>query len=668
MQMMPPVARRALLATVVVLFCTARTASTAAIPDITNYDIPMLESAYSTGQLTMVDALNFYLNRIATYDQGGPDINSVPVLNPDAMAEAQAAEAKIQAGASLKDYPLLGVPIVVKDSYDVAGLPTTNGVGALHLAGPGSVTNLVATTDSFNVAELKAAGAIIIGKANMSTMAYSYDGISDAFGRVLNPYAPLHTPGGSSSGTAATVTSSLAMFGMGGETGGSIRVPSTNNDLIGLKTSAGLIDPGGTWPLTPSRDVVGPITRDVTDIAYAMNALVHPSATNLWNTTPYYPNATTNPNSLPGANAPDYTTFLQSDYLKGKVIAIPRAYDGNSPNIYPDPSNPPPASSVPYRDYPLDPQVSKAFDAAKAELIKLGATVVEVDIPAYTLYSSTIGARVPTLNGFPFAYPPLNSPWSNEAAAYYYEKQIESYHDPVIKNLDDLAKALAASPSIGTAAGDPTGAVNNITNLAVNYYDKGLAEGFGFHVDATSGQLVPDNPDAQKALQAFTDLRNTYYEGFMNNPGNPLFGSEAVTSVTHIDAFAFPTLNYLSPYEAYTGIPDSTSSIYGSLPARTEANALGVPGITVPMGFSTEGIPMSLEFMGHFDGEGPLIGMAYSYEQATNFRADPNLAALPNPPLYPDYPLAVPAPPSLVLGSISFSVLGMIGLARRRAA
>ena len=87
--------------------------------------------------------------------------------------------------------------------------------------GSGSVTNLVSPTDSFNVAEMKAEGAIIIGKANMSTMAYSYDGISDAFGHVLNPYVPYETPGGSSSGTGAAVASSFAMFGMEGETGGS---------------------------------------------------------------------------------------------------------------------------------------------------------------------------------------------------------------------------------------------------------------------------------------------------------------------------------------------------------------------------------------------------------------------------------------------------------------
>lgn len=604
----------------------ARHAPAAGPVDLSGFDIPQLTAAYAAGTITATDAVNYYLDRIRKYDRSGPDINSVPVINPDALAEAARIDADRAAGRN--DGPLMGVPVIVKDSYDVRGLPTTNGVGALHAEGPGSVTNLVATQDSFAVAQLRAAGAIIIGKANMSTMAYSYNGISDAFGRVLNPYAPDRTPGGSSSGTGAAVASDFAMFGMGGETGGSIRVPSTHNADVGLKTSAGLIDPGGTWPLTPSRDVVGPIARSVTDVAYAMNALVAPSSTNLWNNTPYYPAGTPQPGSAATRPA-DYTTFLRADSLEGKVIALPKPYIGEGQYIYPDPANPP--SGFPTRDYPLDPQVAVAFNAAVAELRSLGATVVEVDIPAHDIFFSTIGASKPTLAGLPadISYPDLTSTWSAQAAAYYYEKQIENYGNPNLKNLDDLYNALKDSPTIGLAAGDPTGAVANIRRLA-KIYDDGLAAGFGFHTDA-AGNLLADNPDAQKALQAFADLRTNYYEGFMDDPSNAKWGADAVAGIDRIDAFAFPTLNYLAPYQAFTGINDPTYSIYGSLPARFEANILGVPGITVPMGYSTEGVPEGLEFMGRFDGEGPLIGFAYAYEQATRFRVDPDLNAVPEP-------------------------------------
>src|SRR6478609_11410339 len=102
-------------------------------------------------------------------------------------------------------------------------------------------------------------------------MAYSFDGIDNAHGVVKNPYNALRQPGGSSSGSGASIASNFAMLAMGGETGGSIRVPSTHNALVGLKTSAGLIDPGGTWPLTPTRDIVGPMAKSVKDVALAMD-------------------------------------------------------------------------------------------------------------------------------------------------------------------------------------------------------------------------------------------------------------------------------------------------------------------------------------------------------------------------------------------------------------
>ena len=677
--------------------------------DITDFDIPQLEAAYAAGTYTPVDALNFYLSRIAQYDQNGPDINSIPVLNPAAMAAAQADLKLIQGGATTAQYPLLGVPVVVKDSYDVAGVVTTNGVGVLRAGGFGSVTNLVAQTNAASVAELEGAGAIIIGKANMSTMAYAYDGISDSYGRVLNPYDALRTPGGSSSGTGAAVASSFAMFGMGGETGGSIRVPSTSDDDVGLKTSAGLINPGGTWPLTPTRDVVGPIARNVTDIAYAMNVLAQPSATNIWNNTPFYPTA--QPGTA-GTRPADYTSFLDPNYLQGKVIALPEPYIGAGPYTV-SATGAAPANS-PYNTPQLDPAVAGAFTAAVNELKALGATVVTVQIPAFDIYSNTMGASSATLTpnpatavgqaeianlkainsnlispltgtaGFPYAFPStlntttgLSTPasaWSSDAAAYYYEKQIEGYNNPQMKNLTDFetrwplarlrlaapAPRAASQPSItSTSPGRPRGSATTSTRHR-----------------ATS---VPDNPGAIQALQAFANLRNDYYTGFMNNPTNTaMFGVDAVSpslGITHIDAFVFPTLTYLAPFQSYTGVPNTGVSAYGSggLSARFEGNVLGVPGLAVPMGFATKiengktvQVPMSLEFMGAFDGEGPIIGMAYDYEQHTELHADPNLAALSNPPLFGDFPNAIPEPSSIVLGTFSCVFVALGSLIPRR--
>jgi amidase len=617
-----------------------------------------LISAYTAGQTTATDIVNYYVNRINTYDKLSTKtaINSVAAINPTVMADAAAIDAQIAAiraagGTLPADKPLLGVPVLVKDSYDVAGMTTTNGLGVLTPTGPGSVTNMIAPRDAFSVAQLKAAGAIILGKANMSTMAYSYNGYDDAYGRVLNPYVPTRTPGGSSSGSGAAIASNFAMLAMGGETGGSIRVPSTHNALVGLKTSAGLIDPGGTWPLTPTRDVVGPMAKSVKDVALAMDALVGPSSDNLWNNTPYYPTDTPQPGTQKPAS---FTSYLNDQALAGEVVAIPKAYIGKGKYVYSGLGTPPPASSYPYLDNPIDPQVMTAFNNAVNVLKAQGATVVEVDIPAYDLYSKTIGARTPTTTGFGYDYPtPVSgsaaNPWSNWAAAYYYEKQIESYNDPRIKNLRDLATAVAASPTLGTGvrifsdwfdplkdSTDPTklrkdytGAVANLQRLAT-IWEQGNAKGF------------KDNPDAVKALQAFADLRRDYYDKFMadpksfENPADP--SDDILKTIDHIDVFSLPTLSYLSTQQnnilmsgSATDPTNPDGISYLSLNARFEANILGVPGVTVPMGYSAEGVPMGLEFMGKFLEDGQMLGYAYDYEQATHWRMAPSFDAVPEP-------------------------------------
>jgi amidase len=386
-------------------------------------DIPQLETAYETDQTTTTDVVQQYLDRIATYNKhgggtgqfagtlggGGNGLNAVAEVNPDVMAEAASVQQLINDGATTAQYPLLGVPVLVKDSYDVAGDITTNGTSVLNgTAGTaGGTTPDIPDTDAFAVEQIIKAGGIIIGKANMSTMAYAFDGIDNANGVVENPYNPTRTPGGSSSGIGVGVAAQFAMLGMGGETGGSIRIPSNANADVGLKTSAGLIDPSGTFPLTPSRDVVGPIAKTVTDVAYAMNALVQPSSTNIWNNTPYYPSSGAQPGSVgtglgegsdptsPGLTAVtgtrpvDYTAFLQTTALQGKVIAVENdavgvgtAYDGNVAA-------------------PVQTAFQNALNVMRAE----GATIVYVNLPATVTYYTTIGASKATTAGFPYPYP-----------------------------------------------------------------------------------------------------------------------------------------------------------------------------------------------------------------------------------------------------------------------
>ncbi|NJM86952.1 MAG: hypothetical protein HC847_06915 [Hydrococcus sp. RU_2_2] len=165
-----------------------------------------VRSAYETGTLTSRQLTQMYLDRIAADDRRRSNLNSIAFLNPNALEDAKRLDRLRSQGTILG--PLHGIPVVVKDSFNVKGLPTTNGVGAFK--------SLIAQEDAFAVAKLREAGAIILGKANMSTWAFSYDGISESYGSVINPYAPDRTPGGSSSGSAVAVAANFAMLAMEG--------------------------------------------------------------------------------------------------------------------------------------------------------------------------------------------------------------------------------------------------------------------------------------------------------------------------------------------------------------------------------------------------------------------------------------------------------------------
>lgn len=506
-----------------------------------------IHAAYSAGALTCTKLTQLYLNRIAAYNKAGPGLNAVVVVNPDALNDASKEDADLSEG--IIPGPLYGVPVLIKDSYNVKGLPTTNGVGAFK--------SLIATEDSFAVKQLRAAGAIILGKGNMSTWAESYDGISESYGPVLNPYAPNRTTGGSSSGPGSAEAANLATFAMGGETGGSIRVPSTHQALVGLKPSAGLISVNGTWPLVPERDVIGPFAKSVADIAIAMDALVAYDPQNIWN--PY----------ITGVSRPvSYTSFLNGKSLQGKVIGLPRPYIGKG-----DPANGP--------SFPLDPQVAAAFEKAKQVLEAEGATLVEVDIPAYKTWYIDNG---------PAGYDSSNT-GNAESRSYYFDQLIKGYNNDQIKSFVDLLNIIPTNNPFYNSLVKPSADLIN------------------------SGQAKPlaELPQASQTLQVIAKFRTEQYENFMK--------------ANNIDAFVFPTLNYLAVPLASQG--DAVYALYGGLPARLEANILGVPAITVPMGYSKEGIPMSLEFMGKYFDEADIISYAYDYEQATKLRRPPALV----PPL-----------------------------------
>ncbi len=225
--------------------------------------IPEMQQAMADGRITSVGLVDFYLARIAAYDDAGPALNALITINPRAREEAAALDA--ERAASGPRGPLHGIPIVLKDNIDTADLPTT--AGSLSLEG------FVPGDDAVVVQRLRDAGAVILAKTNLHEFARDITTISSLGGQTRNPYDPTRYPGGSSGGTGASVAAEFAAAGLGTDTCGSVRVPSAFNDLFGLRPTLGFIPTDGVIPLAPSEDTVGPMARSAIDLAVLLDVI-----------------------------------------------------------------------------------------------------------------------------------------------------------------------------------------------------------------------------------------------------------------------------------------------------------------------------------------------------------------------------------------------------------
>ncbi|MCP8970733.1 amidase family protein [Ectobacillus ponti] len=265
-----------------------------------------LQEALEAGKVTSRDLVLMYMSRISTYDKGENGINSVLELNPDALhiAEALDAERK-QRGVR---GPLHGIPLLLKDNIDTGDRMHTS-AGSLALA------EHVAAADSFVAEQLREAGAVLLGKVNMTEWANFMtenmpNGYSSRGGQVKNPYGPFDV-GGSSSGSGASIAANLAAAAIGTETSGSILSPASSNSIVGIKPTVGLVSRSGIIPIAHSQDTAGPMARTVSDAAVVLSALTKQDGKD--------PATLKNPE--PGL---DYTTFLKQDGLQGKRIGISR--------------------------------------------------------------------------------------------------------------------------------------------------------------------------------------------------------------------------------------------------------------------------------------------------------------------------------------------------------
>lgn len=363
--------------------CETQPKSDAAIEEFKfeEFDIQQLQSGYASGEYRIQDVVQSYLDRINAIDKNGPQLNSIIQVNPDAMEIAKTLDEELKGGKSRG--PMHGVPIVLKDNIDTHDrMETTAGSRALIGSYP--------LRDSFVAEKLRAAGAVIIGKANLSEWAnfrgeMSSSGWSGVGGQTKNPYDITRNPCGSSAGSGVAVSANLTVLAIGTETNGSIVCPSTANGIVGIKPTVGLVSRSGIIPISFTQDTAGPMARTVKDAAICLGALVgidsNDSKTQTGDRKEYL----------------DYTQFLKEDGLKGKRIGLYMAPMG--------------------RNNKVDKVMHQAIDFIKSQ----GAEVVEIP----KIGVDEVGK------------------WSFEVMLFEYKDGLNKYFKSLgpsakIKNLEDL--------------------------------------------------------------------------------------------------------------------------------------------------------------------------------------------------------------------------------------
>lgn len=304
--------------------------------EVMERSIRELGQALESGEVTSVGLVRLYMQRIDAYDQRGPSLNAVVALSPDALMDAGAMDAERAAGRVRG--PLHGVPVLLKDNYDTANMPTTAGTLALATSVP--------PDDAFQVRKLKEAGAVILGKTNMHELARGITTVASLSGQTRNPYDPTRNPGGSSGGTGAAIGASFAAVGMGSDTCGSIRIPSAHQALVGLRGTRGLASGDGIIPLSTTQDIGGPLARTVEDLAFTLDATVGYDAAD--------PTTERSRGHIPET----YTAALDTESLSGARIGVVVALMGTS-----GPERP----------------VRTVVEEALEKMATMGAEVVEID-------------------------------------------------------------------------------------------------------------------------------------------------------------------------------------------------------------------------------------------------------------------------------------------------
>ena len=521
---------------------------------VENASLVEVQEALAKGTTSATALAKAYLARIEAYDKGGPALNSVREVNPDALAIA----AKLDGVKPSAKQPLAGVPILVKDNVASGDKQHTT-------AGSAALEGAHAKGDAPVIKRLRDAGAVILGKANLTEFANILaigmpSGYSSLGGQVKNPYSPtllddrgipVVLPGGSSAGSAVSVAAGLCAAAIGTETSGSLLSPATQNGLVTVKPTVGLISRSGIVPISHSQDTAGPLTRTVRDSAILLNVLAAPDPQD----------QATQHQQRPK----DYTEGLTKDGLKGARIGVP-----SDPA---DPLNDPYYGKLPARSKELMTQAIKVLE-------DLGATVVRAAIPPIGWIGGP-GTTMAVLNRNPLSRNKGNP--GPVSLVFLYELK----HD-----LNLYLRDWATQTKVKTMA--------DIIAFNQANADKCLRFGQDLFLasQATKGDLSELEYKSARAMDLMAAKER---------------GLDAYMSQHKLDAVVFPGVSG-SGIAAKPGYPSV------QVPAGL------ISGFD---GKDTPDYPLGLTFTGRAWTEHKLLRLAYAYEQATNLRKPPpNLPAL----------------------------------------
>jgi amidase len=531
--------------------------------------VAQLQAEMASGSLTSEQLTQEYIARIIALDQNGPGVNAVIELNPDALAMARNADALRRRGVVLG--PLHGIPVLLKDNIDTGDKMQTS-------AGSFALVGMPARRDSTVAANLRAGGAVILGKTNLSEWANfrsfeSISGWSGRGGQTHNPYGIDRNPCGSSSGSGAAASANFAAVSFGSETDGSIVCPGNANGVVAIKPTIGLTSRAGVVPISHTQDTVGPHARTVADAAAALSVAQSRTFDGRDLATRGVPlgwqgTGKPRPKNIPS----DYTQFLDPTGLKGARLGITRqGLNGFDPFV------------------PTPGPVTDAIEAAFQALTDAGATLVDLDALGYNF------------SGGPGEFLVLCFDFRNDVQTYF-----------------------ATRVGVPVAGGTLQSAIdfnNGHADVEMPFFNQDIWD--------LCNQMAPGPDDPQNNTPEVAAFFGgmTYNQALQADHDFTVNNVDAAISAQHLDAIVSATDN---PAWA-TDLLFGDHFIFGT---SSIAAAGGYPIVQVPAGFpklcasptqptncTQYGVPLGISFFGTAFSEPTLIKLASGFEAATQVRA-----------------------------------------------